>query len=267
MNHNPVISVVMPVYNAEQYLDEAIQSILDQTFIDFEFIIINDGSSDSSLEIIRQFERQDERILLLDKNNGGIVEALNFGLSIAKGKYIARMDSDDIAYPNRFEEQLKAFGDNPEIDLVYTDTKLIDKNGNTVCDSWRPNLEKTLLNLEINTFVPHPTVIFKKDSVLRVGCYTKERPHAEDLDLWLRMLNDGCKFFYLKQNLLYYRLNPNSVRANPSDNYWYKVATRVIVSGYRIIAFRYFKYLNNKERLVILIKMLFPQSFFYRRLK
>ena len=118
MNHNPVISVVMPVYNAEEYLDEAIQSILDQTFIDFEFIIINDGSLDSSLEIIRQFERQDERILLLDKNNDGIVEALNFGLSIAKGKYIARMDSDDIAYPNRFEEKLKAFGDNPDVKRI-----------------------------------------------------------------------------------------------------------------------------------------------------
>jgi len=267
MNVNPIISVVMPVYNAEQYLDQAIESILNQTFDDFEFIIINDGSLDSSLAIIRKYERQDKRIFLIDKDNGGIVDALNDGLRIAKGKFIARMDSDDIAYPNRFEKQIKVFGDNPEIDLVYTDTKLIDKNGDIICDSWRPNLEKTLLNLEIHTFVPHPTVMFKKDTVLNLGGYTMIRPHAEDLDLWLRMKNNGCKFFYLNKNLLYYRLNPNSVRANAHDNYWYKVATRVITSGYRLRIFKYYKYLSNKERLILLIKMIFPQSYFHRRLK
>lgn len=267
MNVNPTISVVMPVYNAEVYLDEAIQSILKQTYNNFEFIIINDGSVDNSLTIIEKYKNQDERIYLIDKKNGGIVEALNDGLKIAKGKYIARMDSDDIAYINRFEEQIKIFANSPEIDLVYTDTKLIDKNSDMVCNSWRPNLEKTLLNLEISTFIPHPTVMFKKDTVLNLGGYTKKRHNAEDLDLWLRMLSNGCKFFYLKKSLLYYRLNPNSMRANTCDKYWYKVATRVIVSGYRIRVFKYFKYLNNKERLILLIKMQFPQSFFYRRLK
>lgn len=267
MNINPTISVVMPVYNAEQYLDQAIQSILGQTFTDFEFIIINDGSSDSSLEILRKYEKKDKRILIIDKKNCGIVEALNDGLSIAKGNFIARMDSDDIAYTNRFEEQIKVFENVPEIDLVYTGTTLIDKYGDLVCDSWRPNLEKTLLNLEINTFIPHPTVMFKKDMILNLGGYTKKRPNAEDLDLWLRMLNNGCKFFYLKKNLLYYRLNPNSMRANVDDRYWYKVATRVITSGYRLRVFKYFKNLNNKERLILLVKMLFPQSFFHRRLK
>jgi len=267
MSANPSVSVVMPVYNAEQYLDQAIQSILDQTFTDFEFIIINDGSLDGSLTKIKIYEGRDKRIVLIDRNNSGIVEALNYGLSIAKGKYIARMDSDDIAYLNRFEEQIKVFEDNPEIDLVYTDTKLIDKNGDMVCNSWRPNLEKTLLNLEINTFIPHPTVMFKKDTVLNLGGYTIKRPHAEDLDLWLRMKNYGCKFFYLKKNLLYYRLNPNSVRASAHDNYWYKVATRVITSGYRLRVFKYYKYLSNKERLILLVKMIFPQSYFHRRLK
>lgn len=267
MSVTPKISVVMPVYNAEQYLDKAIQSILNQSYSDFEFIIINDGSLDSSLKIIKKFKRQDKRIFLIDKDNGGIVEALNQGLRIAKGKYIARMDGDDVAYLNRFEEQIKVFENNPQIDLVYTDTMLIDKNGDVVCDSWRPDLEKTLLNLKINTFVPHPTVMFNKNTVLKLGGYTQKRPHAEDLDLWLRMLNHGCKFFYLKKTLLNYRLNPNSVRANTSENYWYKVATRAIISGYRIRVFKYFKYLNNKERIILLIKMLFPQTFFYRRLK
>ncbi len=174
MNINPTISVVMPVYNAEQYLDQAIQSILGQTFADFEFIIINDGSSDSSLEILRKYEKKDKRILIIDKKNCGIVEALNDGLSIAKGNFIARMDSDDIAYSNRFEEQIKVFENVPEIDLVYTGTTLIDKYGDLVCDSWRPNLEKTLLNLEINTFIPHPTVMFNKDMILNLGGYTKK---------------------------------------------------------------------------------------------
>lgn len=96
MINNPTISVVISVYNGEKYLSEAIESVLNQTYKDFEFIIINDGSTDNSLEIIKKYQNQDERIVLISRENKGLVSSLNEGIEKAKGKYIARMDADDI---------------------------------------------------------------------------------------------------------------------------------------------------------------------------
>ena len=105
--NTPMISVVMPVYNAEKYLDEAIKSILVQTCKDFEFIIINDGSNDKSLEIIEKYNIQDERIVLINRENRGLIASLNEGIEKTKGRYIARMDADDISLPDRFEKQIE----------------------------------------------------------------------------------------------------------------------------------------------------------------
>ena len=116
---SPLISVLMPVYNSEKYVAEAIESILCQTYKDFEFIIINDASTDSSLKIIAKYAKQDKRIKLINnKKNVKISASLNKGLSIAKGKYIARMDSDDISLPSRFELQTKFLADNPAVGIV-----------------------------------------------------------------------------------------------------------------------------------------------------
>ncbi|MDD2913253.1 MAG: glycosyltransferase family 2 protein, partial [Candidatus Pacebacteria bacterium] len=106
MKNNPKISIIMPVYNVETFLSEAIESVLNQTFYDFEFVIINDGSTDNSLEIIKNYEKKDSRIVLLDnKENLGITKSLNIGLNKARGEYIARMDGDDISEKERIEIQ------------------------------------------------------------------------------------------------------------------------------------------------------------------
>ena len=191
MNEGPKVSVLLPVYNAQDYLDQAIRSILNQSYTNFELVIVNDGSTDDSLELIQRYESLDDRIVLLSKKNSGIVDALNEGLNVAKGEYIARMDSDDISYQDRLDKQVKVFVEQPGVDLVYSGTTLIDKNGDIVCPSWRPNLERTLKNLEINNFIPHPTVMFSKETVLDIGGYTKNKEHAEDLDLWVRMRDSG----------------------------------------------------------------------------
>ncbi|HIP11775.1 MAG TPA: glycosyltransferase family 2 protein, partial [Arcobacter sp.] len=103
---NPMVSVLLSVYNGEKYLDEAIESILNQTYQDFEFIIINDGSTDKSLEIIEKYKKEDNRIVVISRENKGLIYSLNEGISQAKGKYIARMDADDISLATRFEEQV-----------------------------------------------------------------------------------------------------------------------------------------------------------------
>ena len=104
---SPLISVILPVYNAEKYLAEAIDSILNQTFTDFEFIIINDGSTDNSLSILQSYQTQDSRIRLFSRENKGIVMTMNEGIDLARGEWLARMDADDIAMPSRFERQLQ----------------------------------------------------------------------------------------------------------------------------------------------------------------
>ena len=106
MIDNPLVSVVMPVYNAQKYLNKAIDSILAQTYKDFEFIIINDGSTDNSLQIIKKYQKKDKRIIVKNKKNKGIVAALNDGIKLSRGKYLARMDADDISLPSRFEVQV-----------------------------------------------------------------------------------------------------------------------------------------------------------------
>ena len=126
---SPKISVVMPAYNAAEYLDEAIRSILNQTFRDFEFIIINDGSTDDSISILDKQQKLDSRIRVYHQENQGMIAALNRGCRLARGKYIARMDADDISLPGRLEKQLKYMERHPQIGILGTWIYSIDKNG------------------------------------------------------------------------------------------------------------------------------------------
>ena len=126
--HQPIISVVMPVYNAESYLEEAIESVVSQTFKDFEFIIIDDGSSDNSLEIIKKFSKNDNRIFYISRENKGIIHSLNEGLNKSSGLYIARMDADDVSYPKRLEIQYNFMVEN-KLDICGGDYISIGQDG------------------------------------------------------------------------------------------------------------------------------------------
>ncbi|MBA7555263.1 Undecaprenyl-phosphate 4-deoxy-4-formamido-L-arabinose transferase [subsurface metagenome] len=128
MSRNPYISVIMPCYNGAQYLREAIESILNQTFHDFEFVIINDGSTDASQEIIDSFN--DDRMLVIQQKNMGITKSLNKGLEMARGEYIARQDADDISFPDRFEKQVAYLDAHPEVAVLGGAIIRIDEKGN-----------------------------------------------------------------------------------------------------------------------------------------
>lgn len=128
-----MISVIMPVFNEEKYLERAILSVLYQTFSDFEFIIINDGSQDDTLKIAQEFQKKDKRIKIINHaQNKGLVNSLNDGISIAKGEYIARMDGDDICVFNRFEKQIIFLKNNPEVKLVGSFIDIIDSEDNII---------------------------------------------------------------------------------------------------------------------------------------
>ncbi|RLA87462.1 MAG: hypothetical protein DRG40_00235 [Deltaproteobacteria bacterium] len=211
----PKVSVLMSVYNGERYLREAIESILNQTFTDFEFIIIDDGSTDSTPKILTSYASKDNRIRLIRiEKNLGIAAALNKGLEVASGKYIARMDADDISLPNRLSMQLDYMEKNSSCSVVATRIALIDNKGNII-GYWREDI-KTTQYYEIRNFLPrknciaHPTVMIKT-AIAKKYTYNENQPYAQDYDLWLRLCSNGERIEKINEVLLYHRIHPISV--------------------------------------------------------
>jgi glycosyltransferase involved in cell wall biosynthesis len=182
-----LVSVVMSVYDEEEYIADAIESILSQTFIDFEFIIINDGSTDESANIIKSFN--DQRIVLIEQNNKGLTASLNIGIKASKGKYIARQDADDYSYPNRLECQIREFKNNSDLVLLGTRADIDYGDFSYMSQSYAPGDIKDEL-LSSNVFV-HSSVCFLKDKFLDVGLYDITYDTSQDYDAWLRLSEIG----------------------------------------------------------------------------
>jgi len=182
--YQPMISVVMPVYNAEKYLNEAIESILTQTYDDFEFIILNDGSTDRSEEIILSYN--DARIVYIkNETNLQIVKTLNKGVAVAKGKYIARMDADDISLPQRFEKQIQCMEGNPHIAICGTHIQIFGDKRYTL--SYPLNDMEIKAKLLFNTALGHATILAKTE-IFQKFQYDEEYNKSEDYELWTRLL-------------------------------------------------------------------------------
>ena len=218
MNRNPAISVILPVYNAEAYVREAVESILAQTFTDFELIAINDGSTDDSGAILRKLAARDTHIVLVERSNDGLVSALNKGLEIARADLIARMDADDVAMPERFALQHARMSQEPELVVLGSFIRVMDKTGDIIHLSEYPLTPKaTARCLERGGCpVANPAVMMRRDAVLKAGGYRKAFSHAEDYDLWLRMSDLGYTIANLPQPLLNYRWHG----ANVSEVHW-----------------------------------------------
>jgi glycosyltransferase involved in cell wall biosynthesis len=182
-----LVSVVMSVYNEEGCIADAIASILSQTYTDFEFIIINDGSTDDSINIINSFE--DPRIIVIDQSNRGLTASLNIGIKASKGKYIARQDADDYSYPNRLECQIREFKNNSELVLLGTRADIDYGEFSYRSQSYAASdIKDELLNS--NVFV-HSSVCFLKDKFLDVGLYDIKYDTSQDYDAWLRLSEMG----------------------------------------------------------------------------
>jgi hypothetical protein len=203
----PRVSVVMPVYNGERFLSEAVESILDQSFQEFEFIIIDDGSADSTASILDSYHKQDARVRVYRQENKGLVAALNYGCELARGKYIARMDADDIAIGNRLMRQVEFMEKHPEVGVLGGAVEIIDTTGNSLKISGNPVADHELRRalLEYCAFW-HPTVLMRKDILALTGGYRKAFFGAEDYELWLRIA-DHSQLANLDAVLLKYRLH------------------------------------------------------------
>jgi len=212
-DHMSCVTVIMPVYNAARYVAEAVESILAQTFTDFEFIIIDDGSTDETPAILARYS--DPRIRVVRKEcNEGLVAALNLGIELARGKYLARMDADDVSLPQRFEKQVAALDRMPDVAVLGTKAIQIDISGRFiehVVSVTEPSAIRRRLEAGITPIV-HPSVMMRTHFIRQLGGYRTAFRHAEDKDLWLRAIERGAQIRNLNGVLLLHRANPDGVR-------------------------------------------------------
>jgi GT2 family glycosyltransferase len=208
----PLISVLMSVYNAQRYLAQAVESILHQSLTDFEFLIVDDGSTDGSLAILQRYAQQDQRIRLLSRANRGLVSSLNQLLELAQGELIARMDADDIALPNRFAEQVAFLQQHPEVVCVGGAQDWIDQAGRVLLHhpEAQQNDEIQQLALSGRTPINHPSAMIRTAALRQVGGYDPSFYPAEDLDLWLKLGEIG-QLANLSTTVLQYRQHSQSI--------------------------------------------------------
>lgn len=201
----------MSVYNAEKYLTESIESILTQTYTNFEFIIINDGSTDHSLEIIQNYMKKVERIVLITRENKGLPYSLNEGISKAKGKYIARMDADDISLSARFEEQVRFMEKNSDIGICGTWVEVFSENIKTKIMKHPLTHDEMKTRLLFSVCFAHPTVMIKKEILDENSLkYNLDYANAQDYELWSR-ISEVTKMANIPKVLIKYRLSENSI--------------------------------------------------------
>lgn len=206
MENKPEISVVMPAYNAEEYVTEAIESILNQTFTDFEFIVVNDASTDKTLDIITAFAQKDKRIKIINnQKNLYIAGALNKGIEAAQGKYIARMDADDVSMPNRLQSQYDLLEQDSGIAVAGGNILLIDKNGKDIGYRTYPATNKELkARMFKHSPFAHPTTMYRRDVFNEFGGYNPVWSPSEDIDLWFK-IGSKYKFASVPEYIFKYR--------------------------------------------------------------
>lgn len=213
----PKVTVLMAVYNGEHYLRETIDSILAQTFQDFEFLIVNDGSADSTQEIIQSYD--DSRIRLVNnERNIGLTRSLNKGLELAKGEFIARQDADDVSQPERLAKQVAFLETHPEVALLGTGYQEIDAQGNLIGEGNLP-CTCTQIRWDLLFYSPfiHSAVMWRKNYVLeQVGFYNESYSYAQDYDLWCRIART-LQVANLSESLVKYRVIPSSMTATYGD--------------------------------------------------
>ena len=247
MNKSPEISVVMPVYNGENFLKEAIESILNQTYKDFEFLIVYDESTDGTLSIIQEFQEKDARVVLINGDKEGISGALNKGIKKSRGKYIARLDADDISLATRFEKQIIHMEDSG-VDICGGHSLLINSNGKINGLNVVPISHKMCaLSLLFKVPFAHPSVMIRKrfldTNSLKYG--QSSYKIAEDLDLWLRMYGCGARFGNVDSVVLKYRILRGSLS---------KVNNALILEETKSMLHQFYK--DNHQQISLIVKNL-----------
>lgn len=215
---SPKVSIVMSVYNSENHLSEAIDSILNQTLSDFEFIIVNDGSKDTSLDILKYYAELDDRLIIISRENKGLAYSLNEAINLSKGEYLARMDSDDICFPERLEEQV-SYMEKYNIDICGSWVERFGSNIKTSTVKITDDLLDLQSQLLFTVCFFHPTLIAKRVVWSEFNLsYPVDFKFGEDYALWVKLIDLPIKISNIQKVLLRYRVENNSMTSNASDN-------------------------------------------------
>lgn len=217
-----MISVVMPAYNTGKYIGEALESILNQTFQEFEIIVVDDGSTDNTVEVVRRYMEKDDRIRLIQNAHGGVGHARNTGLYAAKYDWIALLDSDDVALPERFEKQVKAIKADPEVVVWDTLIRNMGADGQLQADVKRvaPATKEQFYGMRDNGQVIHvatTTAIFRRDIALEIEGFDKRFKNSGDTEFWNRMARHG-PILSIPEVLTLYRLHAESVTSKSFEH-------------------------------------------------
>ncbi|MCD6460119.1 glycosyltransferase [bacterium] len=208
----PIISVLMGVHNGEQYLNSSISSILFQTFKDFEFIIVNDGSTDSSGKIIDKYAKKDSRIKVIHHENKGLTKSLNIAAQHAQGKYLARQDADDISLPKRLQIQIKYLQKFPQVKILGTSNYMIDYRGKVINRFLRPSsTEQIKKYMPFGNQLCHGSILAEKEFFMEMQGYDESYRYAQDYEFWFRVLSKGYQINNLRWPLYMWRIHDKSI--------------------------------------------------------
>jgi glycosyltransferase involved in cell wall biosynthesis len=282
MISTPLVSVITPVYNREKYLVKCIESILNQTYENFEFIIIDDNSSDLTVNIIKDYLLRDSRIKFLENNkNLGATLSFNRGLDIAKGKYIARMDSDDISFPDRFKKQVDIFESWHDLEVLGTGAVLIDHKENEIGRKQFPSNFKKISNI-IKTGVPvfDPSVMMRSSTLKEINGFDNRLAPADDYHLWLTLFKQKKIISNIDDYLIKYRLHDSNLskvasreqlqksflalkiyNSNFSTDEFFNQKNHLDLTSFEELLIKYWDGLNtNKEGSIRIIKEYFSSK-------
>jgi hypothetical protein len=229
---DPSVSVLMSVHNGASFLGEALESILKQTFAAFEFVCIDDGSTDGSGALLDEFARKDPRIIVIHQENMGLTRSLNRGLALARGGFVARMDADDISEPTRIRAQFDYLASHPEIGVLGTCETVINNKGIPLRRHTRLT-DPAIVRWEMShsCSVAHSSVMFRRDIVNAAGGYDPNFQYSQDYELWTRLLMKGVGIASLPQYLLRYRITGGNVFLTRQD----KQDTCALEAGHRYV--------------------------------
>ena len=218
---SPFFTIVIPVYNGEHFIRECLSSVSQQTFLDWECIVVNDGSTDSTAEIVKDITEKDGRIKLCQQPNAGVASALNLGISLAKAPWIVRLDADDLMLPNRLKCHYTII-ENHDVDLLACSAVVVNAEGEEIgvnsCHVMTTEDALDLLSQGRVVGLLHPAVAYKKSIFETAGRYRPQMCPAEDIDLWCRMVEAGAKIVGSKEMVIKYRVHSASISRSKSKS-------------------------------------------------